>query len=59
MARTEKKVKGWVEVFETDDKIHGLKKNKNKFCKSCVDKDICMTGRMAAIAYCEDFRSEK
>ena len=52
--RTEKKVKGWTVVIETDDKVHGLKKNKNKFCKRCKDKDECMKGRMAMIAHCEE-----
>jgi hypothetical protein len=29
MARKEKEIKGWKVVYETDNKIHGLKKNKN------------------------------
>ena len=55
MAREEKKIKGWKVVYETDNKIHGLKKNKNKFCKKCVDKEDCVKGKMAAIAHCEEF----
>lgn len=54
MARKEKTVKGWREVTETDKKLHGLKKNLNKFCRKCGSKEDCLKGRMAAIAYCED-----
>ena len=54
MARKEKTVKGWKEITETDKKLHGLKKNKNKFCRKCSSKEECLKGRMAAIAYCED-----
>jgi hypothetical protein len=56
MARKEKEVNGWKVIYETDNKIHGLKKNKNKFCKKCVDKEDCLKGRMAAIAHCEEYR---
>ena len=53
--RTKKEVEGWEEVYETDNKVHGLKKNKNKFCKGCKTKNDCLKGRMAMIAYCEEY----
>ena len=56
--RIEKKVKGWDVVIETDDKPHGLKKNKNRFCKGCASKDDCLKGRMAMIAHCEDYHEK-
>ena len=44
------------EKINTDTKLHGLKKNKNKYCRKCLDKGDCLKGRMAAIALCEDYR---
>ena len=56
MAKKEKTIKGWKVIIETDEKVHGLKKNKNKFCKDCVDKKDCRKGRTAMIANCEEYR---
>ncbi len=59
MVRKEKTIKGWKVIFETDEKVHGLKKNKNKFCKKCADKEDCRKGRTAAIAHCDEYRRKK
>ncbi len=56
MVRKEKTIKGWKVIYETDEKVHGLRKNKNKFCKKCADKEDCRKGRTAAIAHCEEYR---
>ena len=41
--------------YNTDTKIHGLRKNKNKFCKGCTKIKDCDKGRRAAIANCEGY----
>jgi hypothetical protein len=51
-----KKKKKRSERYETDKKLHGLKKNKNPFCKGCIEIKTCWKGRAAAIALCEDYR---
>jgi hypothetical protein len=51
-----KKKKKRIEKFETDKKLHGLKKNKNPYCKGCVEIKTCWKGRAASIALCEDYR---
>ena len=53
-----RKKKGWTEVKETDKKLHGNVKNTNKFCRGCEHTENCLIGRMAAIAYCEDYKEE-
>lgn len=45
-------------IYETDIKVpDGRYKNTNKFCKKVKCKQIkdCWKGKVAAIAYCEDY----
>lgn len=55
---SKKKKKKWKEVIETDEKLHGNVKNTNNFCKGCVELEDCLIGRMAAVAFCKDYRGE-
>lgn len=47
-----------MEVKETDAKLHGNVKNTNKFCVGCKEVDSCLVGRMAAIAFCKEYKGE-
>lgn len=43
-------------VYETDTKKpDGRHKNTNKFCKGCKLTKDCWKGKMAAIAYCDEY----
>jgi len=46
------------DIFETDTKLHGNVKNTNKFCVGCILVKNCLIGRMAAVAYCKDYKGE-
>jgi len=52
------KKKKWEEVKETDVKLHGNVKNTNRFCVGCILVKDCLIGRMAAVAYCKDYKEE-
>ena len=43
-------------VYETDiKKLDGRHRNKNKFCKGCKLTKECVKGKLAAIAYCDEY----
>ena len=53
-----KKQKDYEVVSETDEKLHGNVKNTNRFCLGCILVKDCLIGRMAAIAYCKDYKGD-
>jgi lipoate synthase len=59
MSSSKRKLKTGIRVVEETDKtkVDKRRKNTNKFCKTQKCKLIkdCWKGKVAAIAYCDDF----
>lgn len=56
-SKKEKKKK-WTTVYETDEELHGNKKNTNKFCIGCKKIENCYTGKAAIVISCLEWEED-